>query len=260
MRLKIKSKNMARFASLSALGAGAMVLSTGTADAGIVHVVLDQTIGSGGLEVLLPGGAGFVIATGGYSHFSHETFLSTIQVGSNRLVTMTGTRGTVHKSVFLGALSNLAFGSRWFSGPTWGRGQAWGSVNRTTGNILAARRYSRFTRVRYFPNIFGGTPRPTFRTYHSSQFAPFGVGSYFLFRFIDNGATLYGWGSLDAYIGSTGPFGTFRDYAYDTTGAFLPAGTTGAPVPEPAETIPLGLSALVLGAAGVRRWRASKAA
>jgi len=51
----------------------------------------------------------------------------------------------------------------------------------------------------------------------------------------------------------------FTDYAYDTTGAFLPAGTV-APVPEPGEAIPLGLSALVLGAAGVRRWRASKAA
>lgn len=267
MRLKVKRKNMARFASLSALGAGAMVLTTGTADASIIHVVVDQTIGGGccgTMAVQLPGSAGFVLAGNGYSQSSHRSFLSTIRPGPYRLVTATVNRGTVHRSVFLAPLSSLAFGSRWFSGQAWGKGQAWGSVNRTTNFILAAKRYSHFSRGRIISNGLGGGTglRRSYPFHHTytSQSAPFESRPYFLFRFNDNGSTLYGWGQLSEFIDTSGPEVTLVDYAYDTTGAFLPAGTTGAPVPEPAETIPLALSALVLGAAGVRRWRAAKAA
>lgn len=87
--------------------------------------------------------------------------------------------------------------------------------------------------------------------YHRSFGTPFEDGGYFDFKFPDNGTPLHGWAQLSESVDSAGILEvTFVDYAYDTTGT----------VPEPAETIPLGLSALVLGAAGVRRWRASKAA
>ena len=46
---------------------------------------------------------------------------------------------------------------------------------------------------------------------------------------------------------------TIHDWAYDDTGAVLPAGV----VPEPAST-GMGLGALALGAAGLRRWRKTR--
>lgn len=254
MGLKIKRNNMARFASLSALGAGAMVLTTGTADASIVHVVVNQTIGGecgcGDIFVSLPGGAGLGLDASRNSHFSHRTYLSTIRVGTPRMVSATVNLGTVHSAVFLG-------GSAAFEGPV-GPGQAWVVHGTLQLPFLVSSRYSRFRTTREFS--LGG--QGGVRTYRlrSVGSTPFGAAPYFLFRFIDNGTPLYGWGSLSEGINTTGLEVTFLDYAYDTTGAFLPAGTTGAPVPEPAETIPLGLTALVLGAAGVRRWLASKAA
>ena len=56
-----------------------------------------------------------------------------------------------------------------------------------------------------------------------------------------------------------GPDVTLIDYAYDTTAALIKAGQTSVPVGEPPAMIPLTLGALVLGAAGIRRWRAAQA-
>ena len=50
---------------------------------------------------------------------------------------------------------------------------------------------------------------------------------------------------------------TIIDYAYDDTGAHLTAGQTSA-VPEPSTTMLLGLGAIAMGAAGVRRLRRRK--
>jgi hypothetical protein len=48
-------------------------------------------------------------------------------------------------------------------------------------------------------------------------------------------------------------------YAYDDSGAYIPAGDTGG-IPEPSTFVLTGLGALVLGAAGLRRWRAARKA
>ena len=78
MRLKIKRKNIGRLASLSALGAGAMALTTGSADASIVHVAVDQTIGggfgSGSIFVSLPGSSHFLLNAGSFGalHFGTQ--------------------------------------------------------------------------------------------------------------------------------------------------------------------------------------------
>jgi len=78
VRLKIKRKNIGRLASLSALGAGAMALTTGSADASIVHVAVDQTIGggfgSGSIFVSLPGSSHFLLNAGSFGalHFGTQ--------------------------------------------------------------------------------------------------------------------------------------------------------------------------------------------
>jgi hypothetical protein len=80
MPIRIKKKNVARLASLSALGAGAMTRGTGAAEADVVEVNVNQTIDvtfmsgfsfgpppaldritqtGGPILVSLPGGAGF---------------------------------------------------------------------------------------------------------------------------------------------------------------------------------------------------------
>jgi hypothetical protein len=49
---------------------------------------------------------------------------------------------------------------------------------------------------------------------------------------------------------------TLIDWAYDTSGAQIPAGDTGTP--EPSTLALSGLAALALGAKGLRRWRAAR--
>lgn len=71
---------------------------------------------------------------------------------------------------------------------------------------------------------------------------------------------LYGWAQLNlSRPGSMhGPDVTVVDWAYDTSGAQIPAGDTGTP--EPSTFALTGLSALALGAAGLRSWRAARKA
>lgn len=208
MRLKIKRKNMARFASLSALGAGAMVLTTGTANASIVHVVVDQTISVFG---------GFVSASLPFAELVLNARAST-----HRAYTQLGAGRWLRSYTKRGRVSFTGFGRSGFLGPYLVGGQS-------------------------FHSDTFYSPSSGFQ-FRRSFFGTFENGGQFDFKFPDNGTPLYGWAHLSEFIDGAGELEvTFVDYAYDT-------------VPEPAETIPLSLSALVLGAAGVRRWRASKAA
>ena len=88
---------------------------------------------------------------------------------------------------------------------------------------------------------------------------------YALFTFQNGSTTLYGWVDLSyAVTDSFGPNGTpdltINSWAYDTSGAVLPAGDTIPPTPEPATGIETGLAALALGAEGLRRWRNARKA
>jgi hypothetical protein len=77
---------------------------------------------------------------------------------------------------------------------------------------------------------------------------------------------MYGWAQLDVSFTTGYPHclqtlggcitGTLVDYAYDTSGAQIPAGDTGTP--EPSTLVLTGLAALALGAKGVRAWRAAR--
>lgn len=86
---------------------------------------------------------------------------------------------------------------------------------------------------------------------------------YALFRFADTtagNALRYGWLDLSG-LGGSGPdipTLTLHSWAYDASGAEIPAGFTA--VPEPQATSLVTGTALVLGAAGVRAWRRKRAA
>jgi hypothetical protein len=85
-----------------------------------------------------------------------------------------------------------------------------------------------------------------------------GASTYIGFRFKPSSTILYGWANVTLTDG--GSYGTFviNEWAYDDSGSSIQTGQTSA-VPEPA-TYALGLGALALGAAGLRRWRKQKKA
>ena len=87
------------------------------------------------------------------------------------------------------------------------------------------------------------------------------TNTYLLFRFTGGSLAqdLYGWAQLNVTLpGNHGLEVTLVDWAYDTSGAQIPAGDTGTP--EPSTFALTGLSALALGATGLRRWRAARKA
>jgi len=114
---------------------------------------------------------------------------------------------------------------------------------------------------------YTGTVSPYATHSHSAQPSPF-ADKFALFKFNVGAGTEYGWlklsldnnrntsGSNNSY----GPDVTLVQWAYDTSGAQIYAGETPGGVPEPGTFAMTGLAALALGAVGVRRWRAARAA
>lgn len=110
------------------------------------------------------------------------------------------------------------------------------------------------------PALIGGQDT-TFSTYYSGSFND----RYLMFSFKDStnsDALRYGWVSLDFQLTNRGNFNGFiKGYAYDDSGAKIPAGAMPAPVPEPGSAgVSLLLGAMITGAAGVRRRRKAMAA
>jgi MYXO-CTERM domain-containing protein len=86
-----------------------------------------------------------------------------------------------------------------------------------------------------------------------------GASTYIGFEFNPSGTMLYGWANVT--LTKSGGYGTFtiNNWAYDDTGASILTGQTVAtPVPEPA-SYAVGLGALALGAAALRRRRQTRA-
>ena len=92
---------------------------------------------------------------------------------------------------------------------------------------------------------------------------------YLLFQFTNSLAgnqTQYGWIGMSAATYNadiTGMSVSFTDWAYDNTGGKINAGALDPPdpppsVPEPSTAVMGLISALVVGGAGLRRWRTSK--
>src|SRR5579883_2456704 len=135
-------------------------------------------------------------------------------------------------------------------------GAVWGAQTGARSLLINQRRWSLSTHT---------THSSTVRNYyHHTRGDGSFTDKYALFEFNPGTGPRYGWielsgsvtnayGTSDAY----GPSVTVEGWAYDTTpNEQLPAGY----VPEPGTFALTGLAALALGAAGMRRWRAAKAA
>jgi hypothetical protein len=252
--MRIKKKNVARLASLSALGAGALGVAAGTAHAGIVYTPLSGKVGF----------------STGYGAFATVGILSSARFGLY----------TIRSSQFPGADPTYRFSNKlWGSSLVFKRGDA---VRGQTWNKLAGagvssmrlglRQSTRSSRWVPGPGhwtstlsgqsrIFTYTPgTSTWKTY--TQQSHSGTNGYFYKLFQFNGGSLYGgdlygWAYfLQNVTDTAGPDVDILGVAYDDSGTVIPAGDTG--VPEPSTMALTGLAALALGATGLRRWRAAR--
>jgi hypothetical protein len=263
-RQQNKRETLKKLASLSALGAGAVLLTSPKAQAGIV------TLGPGGK-------VGF--SSGFGSSFVSKSLMPGINFGFNRGSTSLSHSGSTisrraktvrfhgnsvafkttsgHLAVFgTGAKWNTQPGGSAFAGLVASR-----TIVRRTTTIRTTHSTGSFTSfAKLHPALHPLfiTSSTHFVTTTQSRVGTRGLGSfgkeYALFTFTQGLSTYYGWVELGLSVtNSTGPDLTIDSYAYDDTGAFIAAGDTG--VPEPGT---FALMALALGAAGVRRLRRAK--
>jgi hypothetical protein len=244
MNVKIKKTNLKRLASLSALGAGALSVGAGSAEASSIVF------------------SGPVNAQVGFCPHCLTQF---------NLLGPAGARGSIHLSSYLnssgrGARSVFVAGS-----PAGKHGTALDFV-KSAGSFVAA-----------FPQGVEWGSRKTTGPFALAAFSfvegsggghsvnsPFNATDrYLLFRFTGGDFTgdVYGWAQIavryspKALCSHRAPGCvdvTLIDYAYDTSGHQIPAGDTG--VPEPSTLSLTGLAALALGAKGLRTWRTARRA
>ena len=238
--MKVKKKNLTRFASLSALTAGALAVAPGDAKAAIIFTALpNPVVGPDGVASFipdpnLPGGAQLLAQYVHNAPASSQNWavylraggpggtLSFMNSNDDRLLVVT--KGANNWDNVSGSAQP---GYATVNAPSFGFGRV---AIRTTYLGSA--------------NIGGNGPFDH---------------EYALFSFNNSGITNYGWVELSLAIDSThGPNVTLEGWAYENTGALINAGDTG--VPEPSSFALLGLGALALGATGVRRWRKARKA
>jgi hypothetical protein len=257
-----KAKTKTKLASISALGAGAMALcSPSPAVAGTI-------VDFKGMDTNLPTTVGPIFSSSAFeskgmgplsARFVFHTFRSssrTYSVG----IKFAGAGGRGAALRFATTSGHLAI-----VGP--------GAMFTTSFGVRGAGRVATMkSRYTFITTPSGGTTttRSRFRVGLTHNFS----NEYALFEFNGGSHEDFGWVQLSLswfgdfpeeqkvhgeQIGTFAfPFLTISDYAYDSSGAFIPAGDTGVPEPDSFELA--GLGALMLGAAGVRRWRTAKKA
>jgi hypothetical protein len=233
-------KTLKRIASLSAVGAGAVVATADQAEASIIYsgpITTNNTVGW--------------TSSGAYGEFARKVFVGSVSAGSfafkpwSRHNAQTGTR-----SIYAIGFNGLDFAGNsrlnlYTKGVSWHSPAARGTL------LVNGRVWS----VSTTPWATSNGNRGRF----TDQYA------LFTFNFVDG--PHYGWIELSGYVSgsygtdlSYGPSVTVEGYAYEQTpGVKIQAGDTGA-VPEPGSFALTGLAALALGAAGTRRWRAARKA
>jgi hypothetical protein len=251
-------KSMKKLASLSALGAGAVALTSEKAEASIIYSgPMDQKVGVDSSLGYLPSYTSPALPNGAELQFSVQ---KTAGSGIN-LTYMNVQRagpGTLRFENFISTFKFLTSSVSTSVLKIVNKGAVWTASHPQSSLILAGRFWPR-------PNLqFGDT-----------NFAD----EYALFHFNGGGNSgcCYGWVELSFNMiqtplpprpgsgpGSTGQNGPNLDilgYAYDDTGALIPAGYTGPEsLPEPSTVELTGLGALALGAEGLRRWRKARKA
>lgn len=240
----ISRKTAKKLASLSAVGAGALVLTAEKAEAGIVYQSFQPsppTVGFHHSDLSY-----FSVALGNFGGAGSYGF------GFSRTHFGGGTPNSfvAGREIVASFLNNVQFailnsGTLHIFGP----GAVFGTTQPASSHFGVA--------ARFWGKTSTGTPPPA--THH----ATFGNASfsdgYALFTFDPGGTPLYGWVELslsvsNAYGSSAdlGPNLTILAYAYDNSGNQIAA---GAASPEPES---LSLAALALGSLGLRRWRAAR--
>lgn len=238
------AKNLKKkVASLSALGAGALVFGAAPAEAGIIYSgVLDAPVGftSGTQFYISPG-----IGASNASFAFWATGSSSPSYGS-RSIRAYGYGGLAIARQF-GLIQLFNQGAVWTSG-----------MLPSTSLLVGGRYWGSYT------SYYSGR-----RSYVSAFGHPPFNNEYALFVFDQGGNTFYGWMqlsySVSAQFGPDGAFGpelTIHDFAWDDSGALIQAGQTvdGSAVPEPGTFASAGLAALALGAVGLRSWRKNRKA
>ena len=234
--MRLTKRNAARLASISALGAGALGVGGNAVAGPIVYTPLNGEVGFG---------------PGSKSIFAASSFKAPIVPGMNayfRRFALTSSSRLATGLIRLAAGVSVNLASQGadlvFRNANAVSGQKWSSFRTSSANrsfVLGIRTRSGFT---------GG----------NGQDGTF----YKLFAFLKSSAAPIDWGwiKLHETMGPpNGPDVQILGIAYDQTGALIAAGDTGTSspaTPEPSTIALASLSALALGAAGVRRWRAAR--
>lgn len=235
--MKIKKANLKRLVSLSALGAGALGVGGSAEASSIVYSgVLNEQIGFGpGYKgpVSIPGATlGWVAVRS--SRFPGDLWLAVFVYGRN-------TASAQFEVLKSPKLTFSIFPVRYGVAQAFPLNGVWGSRS----GIAGGRNFVPIVGTRVVSS-YPGSPVTAFNR----------IDRYMMFAFTAGNKFDYGWAQLDVITSGRGANVTLVDYAYDTSGAQIPAGDTG--MPEPSTFVLTGLAALALGAKGLRAWRAAR--
>jgi hypothetical protein len=282
--MKLNPADARRLASLSALAAGALVAGAGTAEAGPIVGTLNLPNGLVGFSNNYAFSVSGLSATHGAKVFSFHLVsglsAKTGFSGSRNNVNFNGSGNAHFKATAAGLLALFSPGRKFSTAAgannTMGVA-AWRSWFKTSHSVLVpgtqqtfisspAAKTTNGTGVHGFYTLTSGFSTPRTYSHSSRSGAPY-TDQYALFQFTCPAGNCYGWLELslinnaDAFgMGNGfGPDMQLVEWGYDNTGAQDPAGDMGG-VPEPGTLATTGLAALVLGAAGVRRWLAARSA
>jgi len=269
MAWRIKRRTATRFASISALGAGALAVMPGVAEAGPVlqtspvspPITLGWSLGQNSSGKLnLPGGNGGAINFGlqtnsiyaGCSGFSCHAWrlIASITSASFSARLNSSFRNAASKSnftPFLNKKSSLELPAVF---ATWKKTKITTTTTKTHSTTTTSSNGVTHKHVHTFTHDHTNLRTLTYKAQANAG------TKYLQFKYFPNGLTKssqFGWVKLDmAFIildpPLPGPNLSIDEFAYSS------APVSG--VPEPATGELAGLSALALGAVGLRRWRA----